>query len=169
MSEPQPAKLEVTSDQFADGGRLPMSAVHSGMGAGGLNRSPHLRWRGAPKGTKSFAVILHDPDAPTGVGFFHWTMWNIPAAVTELAENAGDPKAGAIPRGAVLGHTDFGEPGFGGAAPPPGHGDHRYQFTVYALDVPTLDIGANSTAALLRFVMRGHVLAQGTITGVFGR
>jgi Raf kinase inhibitor-like YbhB/YbcL family protein len=169
MQQSEPATLEVRSNTFTDGATLPESTVFNGFGCTGGNRSPDLRWSGAPNGTKSYALILHDPDAPTGVGFFHWIMWNIPGDVTELPENAGDPASGLGPRGAVYGHTDFGKPGYGGPCPPPGHGQHRYQFTVYALSVPTLDLPQTATAATLRFTMIGKILAQGTLTGLYGR
>ncbi|HEX8660715.1 MAG TPA: YbhB/YbcL family Raf kinase inhibitor-like protein, partial [Brevundimonas sp.] len=117
----------LTSTGFADGGALPDAQVYAKG-----NRSPQLSWSGAPEGTKSFAVTCYDPDAPTGSGFWHWTVANIPADVTELTEG------GPVPAGAVEGRTDFGEPGFGGAAPPQGHGPHRYIFTVFAVDVDSL-------------------------------
>jgi Raf kinase inhibitor-like YbhB/YbcL family protein len=161
--------MKIESTAFADGARLPKSALFDGMGVGGDNRSPHLRWTDVPEGTQSFAVIVHDPDAPTGTGFFHWIAFNIPADCTELAENAGEKGGGKLPAGAVHGHTDFGTPGYGGAAPPPGHGDHRYEFHVYALDVPSFDLGPGTTAALLRFMMLGHTLAEATYTGTYGR
>ena len=119
----------LTSDDFNDGGVLPDAQVYAKG-----NTSPHLAWSGAPEGTKSFAITCYDPDAPTGSGFWHWTVANIPADVRALA--AGGP----LPTGAVEGRTDFGTPGFGGAAPPAGHGPHRYVFTVFAVDVEALDV-----------------------------
>src|SRR5687768_7129889 len=101
----------VTSTGFTDGGPLPDAQVFAKG-----NRSPQLSWSGAPEGTKSFAVTCYDPDAPTGSGFSHWTVANSPVDVTGLAEG------GPVPAGAVEGRTDFSEPGFGGAAPPQGHG-----------------------------------------------
>ena len=119
----------LTSNDIIDGGVLPDAQVQAKG-----NTSPHLKWSGAPEGTKSYAVTCYDPDAPTGSGFWHWTVANIPAEVTEL------PTGGPVPTGAVEGRTDFGEPGFGGAAPPPGHGPHRYIFTVFAVDTEALEV-----------------------------
>jgi Raf kinase inhibitor-like YbhB/YbcL family protein len=168
MPDQKPVRLTVTSKTFDEGATVPLTARFSGFGVGGGNRSPHITWSGAPPTTKSYAVVLHDPDAPTGTGFFHWVVFNIPADVTELPENAGADDA-ALPKGARHGHTDFGARNYGGPAPPPGHGPHRYQFHVYALDVPSLDANETTTAALLRFMMIGHVVAQGVLTGVFER
>ena len=169
MASDTSAKLTVTSKTFAEGETVPASARFHGFGVGGGNKSPHIAWSGEPPGTQSFAVILHDPDAPTGTGFFHWVLFNIPADVHELPEDAGHESGAKLPRGAAHGHTDFGSPSYGGPAPPPGHGPHRYEFYVYALDVPALDAGPTTTAALLRFMMLGHVLAEGKLTGIYER
>jgi hypothetical protein len=146
----------VTSDDFADGATLPDAQVYARG-----NRSPHLTWSGAPEGTKSFAITCYDPDAPTGSGFWHWTVANIPADVTEIA--AGGP----VPTGAVEGRTDFGQPGFGGAAPPAGHGPHRYIFTVFAVDVDRLDVTPENSGAIFGFNLHFHTLAKASITGVY--
>ncbi|HZV84117.1 MAG TPA: YbhB/YbcL family Raf kinase inhibitor-like protein [Brevundimonas sp.] len=146
----------LTSNGFSDGGALPDAQVQAKG-----NRSPHLKWSGAPEGTKSFAVTCYDPDAPTGSGFWHWTVANIPADVTELAEGA------AVPAGAVEGRTDFGEPGFGGAAPPAGHGPHRYIFTVFAVDADRLDVTRENSGAVFGFNLHFHTLAKASITGVY--
>ena len=148
--------LTVTSAGFTDGGDLPDAQVQAKG-----NRSPQLSWSGAPEGTKSFAITCSDPDAPTGSGFWHWTVANIPADVTELAEGA------AVPKGAVEGRTDFGEPGFGGAAPPPGHGPHRYIFTVFAVDVGSLPVTPEDSGAKYGFNLHFHTLAKASITGVY--
>ena len=146
----------VTSNSFSDGGTLPDAQVQAKG-----NRSPHLSWDGAPEGTKSFAVTCFDPDAPTGSGFWHWTVANISADVTELAEGA------AVPAGAVEGRTDFGEPGFGGAAPPPGHGPHRYIFTVFAVDMDKLDVTGDDSGAKYGFNLHFHTLAKASITAIY--
>lgn len=161
--------LNVTSQTFKNGERLPHSVLFSGMGVGGGNRSPQLSWSGAPAGVKSYAIILHDPDAPTGTGFFHWVLFNIPGSVTELPEDTGNSSGKNLPSGAVHGHTDFGVHHYGGPAPPPGHGPHHYHFMVYALDTPKLDLDETTTAAKLRFFMLGHTLAQGEIMGMYER
>lgn len=149
----------LTSTGFADGGTLPDDQVYAKG-----NRSPQLAWSGAPEGTKSFAVTCYDPDAPTGSGFWHWTVANIPADVTELAEGAS---SAGLPKGAVEGRTDFGEPGFGGAAPPAGHGQHRYIFTVFAVDTERLEVTPENSGAVFGFNLHFHTLARASITGVY--
>ena len=149
----------LTSTGFTDGGTLPDAQVHAKG-----NRSPQLSWSGAPEGTKSFAVTCFDPDAPTGSGFWHWTVANIPADVTALAEGASPA---GLPAGAVEGRTDFGEPGFGGAAPPAGHGPHRYIFTVFAVDTDRLEVTPENSGAVFGFNLHFHTLAKASITGVY--
>jgi len=149
----------VTSNGFTDGGVLPDAQVQAKG-----NRSPHLSWSGAPEGTRSFAVTCYDPDAPTGSGFWHWTVANIPVDVTELAEGTSPD---GLPKGAVEGRTDFGEPGYGGAAPPPGHGPHRYIFTVFAVDTERLDVTPKNSGAVFGFNLHFHTLAKASITGVY--
>ncbi|HEV8449546.1 MAG TPA: YbhB/YbcL family Raf kinase inhibitor-like protein [Gemmatimonadaceae bacterium] len=163
---PQTAKgkLIVTSEAFSDGDEIPMKNVSDG--AGGGNQSPQISWSGAPPGTKSFAITCFDPDAPTGSGYWHWLAWGIPASVTKLDAGAG---TGRAPAGAQSGYGDSGTASYDGPAPPKGDGDHRYIFTVYALDVDT-PRGATdkTTGAGVIFRMRGHLLASGSITGRFG-
>ena len=146
----------LTSNDVTDGGVLPDAQVKA-LG----DTSPHLKWSGAPEGTRSYAVTCYDPDAPTGSGFWHWTVANIPADVTELAAGA------ALPPGAVEGRTDFGAPGFGGAAPPAGHGPHRYIFTVFAVDVETLDVTPDNSGAVFGFNLHFHTLAKASITATY--
>ncbi len=161
-------KLSVKSNTFADGAKLPISAVLNSFGCTGSNRSPHLAWSGEPRGTASFAVILHDPDAPTGTGWYHWLVFNIPPDVHELKEGAGAKGSPGLPAGAVLGLTDFGISEYGGPCPPVGDKPHRYVFTVYAF-ATKVDGGPLTTAAALRFFTRESTLAAGTITALFGR
>lgn len=149
----------LTSTGFTDGGALPDAQVHARG-----NRSPQLSWSGAPEGTKSFAITCYDPDAPTGSGFWHWTVANIPADVTGLGEGAS---SAGLPEGAVEGRTDFGEPGFGGAAPPPGHGPHHYVFTVFAVDVEQLPVTPEDSGAKFGFNLHFHTLARASITGIY--
>ena len=151
--------FSLLSNDFTDGGTLPDAQVQAKG-----NSSPHLRWSGAPAGTRSFAVTCYDPDAPTGSGFWHWTVANIPADVTELLEDAS---SGGLPRGAVEGRTDFGAPGYGGAAPPPGHGPHRYIFTVFAVDVPQLDVTPDNSGAVFGFNLHFHTLATASLTATY--
>ena len=149
----------VTSTGFADGGALPDAQVQAKG-----NRSPQLSWSGAPAGTKSFAITCFDPDAPTGSGFWHWTVANIPADVNDLAEGGSSD---GLPQGAVEGRTDFGEPGYGGAAPPPGHGPHRYIFTVFAVDMERLDVTPENSGAVFGFNLHFHTLAKASITATY--
>ncbi|MBJ7485369.1 YbhB/YbcL family Raf kinase inhibitor-like protein [Brevundimonas sp.] len=146
----------LTSHDITDGGVLPDAQVQAKG-----NTSPHLAWSGAPEGTKSYAITCYDPDAPTGSGFWHWTVANIPADVSEIATG------GPVPSGAVEGRTDYGPAGFGGAAPPPGHGPHRYIFTVFAVDVETLDVTPDNSGAVFGFNLFFHTLAKATITATY--
>lgn len=149
----------LTSNDITDGGVLPDAQVKAEG-----NTSPHLAWSGAPEGTRSYAVHCFDPDAPTGSGFWHWTVANIPADIRELATGAS---SAGLPKGAIEGRTDFGEPGFGGAAPPAGHGPHRYVFTVFAVDVETLDVTAETSGAVFGFNLFFHTLAKASITATY--
>lgn len=149
----------LTSNDITDGGVLPEAQVQAKG-----NTSPHLAWSGAPEGTRSYAVTCYDPDAPTGSGFWHWTVANIPAEVSELASGAS---SGGLPKGAVEGRTDFGAPGYGGAAPPPGHGPHRYIFTVFAVDVELLDVTPENSGAVFGFNLHFHTLAKASITATY--
>jgi Raf kinase inhibitor-like YbhB/YbcL family protein len=143
-------------------GRFPMAQVFSGFGCTGENKSPALSWTDAPESTQSFALIMHDPDAPTGVGFFHWIVVNIPRGTTSL------PEGGPLPEGAHELHTDFGNTGYGGPCPPPG-APHRYEITLYALSTPSLDLPDGATGALARFMVGQSTLALGRATATYGR
>lgn len=164
---PQPAKqgasLTVASDSFGEGDSIGMDYVFSGCG--GKNKSPQLNWSGAPAGTKSFAITCFDPDAPTGSGYWHWLAFDIPPSVTRLDEGAGTDKS---PGGGRSGASDYGISSYGGPCPPKGDGAHRYYFTVYALDVPSIGADEKTHGATCVFKMRGHVLASGTLMGTFG-
>jgi Raf kinase inhibitor-like YbhB/YbcL family protein len=157
--------FQLRSEDLKEGGRLAMSQVYNGFGHKGGNLSPHLAWTGAPQGTKSFVVTAYDPDAPTGSGWWHWVVANIPASVSELPTGASG--TAAMPAGAVESRTDYGTAGYGGAAPPPG-APHRYIFTVYALKVPQLEVTADSSAALVGFQTHFNSLAKASITALYG-
>jgi Raf kinase inhibitor-like YbhB/YbcL family protein len=161
----------VTSDSFKDGDYLGKDHILSadyGFGCAGGNRSPHLRWSGAPDGTKSFAVTCYDPDAPTGSGFWHWVVVNIPASVTELPLDAGNLATGKLPKGALQTRTDFGVAGYGGPCPPEGDHPHRYFFTVHAVK-SELGVTAETSAAVIGFQLHFNTLAKAAIMGLFKR
>ena len=162
--------LTVVSDDMTDG--QPMAAPQaSGIFGvpGGTDTSPHLRWEGAPEGTQSYAVTCFDPDAPTGSGFWHWTVFDIPATVTELPTGAGSPDGANLPPGAVQSRNDANMLGYVGAGPPPGHGPHRYVFAVHALDLDKTGATVDSMPAYVGFTMYGHTLARGILTATFER
>jgi Raf kinase inhibitor-like YbhB/YbcL family protein len=160
----QEAWLTVTSPSITKGAKIPMDNVFTGCG--GKNVAPALAWSGAPAGTKSFAITCFDPDAPTGSGYWHWVAFNIPGDTTSLNAGEGNDE---LPAGGKGGFTDFGMNSYGGPCPPKGDGDHHYTYTVYALDVDTIDGASDkTTGATLVFMMMGHVLATGTLMGRFG-
>ena len=164
--------LTLTSSSFKEGATLGMDHILSadyGFGCGGGNKSPQLSWSSVPAGTKSIAVHSFDPDAPTGSGFWHWVVVNIPASVTELKLDAGNPAAGLLPKGALQTRTDFGKPGYGGPCPPEGHGPHRYQFTLFAVKQDALPVNADTSAAIVGFNLHFNTIEKATLTGVFKR
>ncbi|MET7990314.1 YbhB/YbcL family Raf kinase inhibitor-like protein [Amycolatopsis sp. NPDC005232] len=164
---PSVPSFTLRSTDIAEGETLTTPHLSGIFGAGGEDRSPQLSWEGFPEGTRSFAVTVYDPDAPTASGFWHWAVFNVPASVTELAANAGDANGSGLPEGAVTLKGDGGVKQFLGAAPPPGHGPHRYYFVVHALDVDSLEIDGDATPAFLGFNLFGHTLARATITAVY--
>jgi hypothetical protein len=164
--------LRLISESFRDGDYLGAEHVLSadyGFGCSGANKSPHLSWSGAPDKTKSFAITCFDPDAPTGSGFWHWVVVNIPASVSELpldAGNAGSPK---LPAGALQVRTDFGAPGYGGPCPPEGDHPHRYIFTIHAVSVEALPVNADTSAAIVGFHLHFNRLAKASLIGLVKR
>ena len=154
--------LQVSSPAFAPGSPIPKKYAYRGEGQ---NVSPPLRWRGAPAGVKSFALIVDDPDAPSPrhprpTPWVHWVLWNLPAQASSLQEGSAG--------GGHSGTSDFGKPGWGGPLPPPGSGRHRYVFKVYALDT-TLNLAPTARKADLLAAMQGHILAQGELIGTYER
>jgi len=160
---PQVARLEVRSPDFEDGGELPAWA--RARDAGGEGLSPALHWLDAPADTRSFVVRVHDPDAPTMSGFWHWAVYDLPATTDHLPRGAGTPASGLLPAGAVPVANELGAEEYTGAAPPAGHGRHRYFFVVSALGVERLDLPADITPAVLGFMLREHELARGVTVG----
>jgi len=163
----KPAAFRVTSPTFR--GTLPMQHVFKGFGCEGGNVSPALSWSGAPAATKSFAVTVYDPDAPTGSGWWHWTVFNIPATVTKLEAGAGNAEGKGLPAGAQQGRTDFGSAAFGGACPPPGDKPHRYIVTVFALKLDKIPLDASASGALVGFYLNANALAKTRLTARYGR
>lgn len=162
--------LTVRSDSFEDGDYLGAAHVLSetyGFGCAGENISPALSWSGAPNGTKSFAVTCFDPDAPTGSGFWHWVVANIPPSVTSLPAGAGSGEG--LPDGALQVRTDFGAPGYGGPCPPEGDHPHRYLFTVHAVGLDTLPVDADTSAAVVGFLLNFNTLEKASLMGLYKR
>ncbi|HZT96019.1 MAG TPA: YbhB/YbcL family Raf kinase inhibitor-like protein [Chloroflexota bacterium] len=163
--------LKLSSDTFEDGDYLSREQVLSsefGFGCAGGNISPHLRWEGAPAGTKSFAVTCYDPDAPTGSGFWHWVIVNIPPTVTQLQEGAGNP-GGNLPAGALQTRTDAGRSGYAGPCPPEGDHPHRYVFTVFAVSQDSLPVAEDTPAAVVGFNLHFSTLEKATLMGLYKR
>ncbi|MFU9138161.1 kinase inhibitor [Erwinia tasmaniensis] len=157
--------MKLTSLDFNDGDKLPLRHVFNGMGYQGDNLSPHLAWDEVPEGTKSFVITCFDPDAPTGSGWWHWGVANLPADARTLPQGAGSGVA-PLPAGAVHTRTDFGSQGYGGAAPPKGE-SHRYIFTVYALDVDNIEVDEQASGAMLGFNVHFHKLGSASLTALY--
>ena len=159
----------LTSSSFNDGDYLSMDHVLAesfGFGCAGKNISPQLSWSGAPEGTKSFALTCYDPDAPTGSGFWHWVVANIPPDVTSLDAGAS---GSAMPKGAIESRTDTGQPGYAGPCPPEGDHPHRYIFTIFAVGAESLQVDADTPAAVVGFQLNFNTLAKATLMGLFKR
>ncbi|WP_288012558.1 YbhB/YbcL family Raf kinase inhibitor-like protein [Diaphorobacter sp.] len=159
----------LTSPDIADGSTIAQSFEFDGFGCSGRNQSPVLRWSGAPEGTKGFAVNVYDPDAPTGSGFWHWYVIDLPASVSELPANAGAKGGAHLPNGARQIRNDYGQYAWGGMCPPPGDKPHRYIFTVHALSVERIDVPDDAPAALTGFMVNAHTLAKASFTATYGR
>lgn len=163
------APFRLTSPDIRPNGTIQLEQVFNSFGCTGKNLSPALAWSGAPADTKSFALLVHDPDAPTGgAGWWHWLVVNIPPNIAGLAKNAGKTDGSNLPAGAVHVNTDFGGPGWGGPCPPVGDKPHRYIFTLYALKTERLDV-TGASASLAGYMVNGNTIAKATLTGRFGR
>lgn len=166
LATPAAPRFVVASPDIAEGRSLGQDQVFNSMGCSGANLSPTLGWKDAPAGTKSFAVTVYDPDAPTGSGWWHWLVYDIPAAANGLP--AGIGTKAALPAGAVQGRNDGGARAFGGACPLDGK-KHHYVFTVYALKVDKLGIPEDASAAMIGFMLNMNALAKSTITATYAR
>jgi Raf kinase inhibitor-like YbhB/YbcL family protein len=162
--------FQASSPDITSGKPIAAKFIYQGFGCSGQNVSPAVMWRYAPAGTRSFALLVHDPDAPTGgAGFWHWVVVDIPAGTAFIAQGAGSVDGKRLPAGARQLPTDFGTSGWGGPCPPVGDQPHRYNFTVYALKVERLELPTNATASLAGFMVNSNALGKASFTGLFGR
>ena len=170
ISNEQISRLKTFTLSSKDlGGQATKTLEFNGFGCSGSNQSPHLYWEHAPHETKSFAITMFDPDAPTGSGFWHWIVFDIPANINELLPNTGNVNHNLAPRGVIQSKTDYGIYGFGGPCPPVGHGIHQYIITVYALKVETLGLDENASPAVVGFNLWQNTLAKASIIAYYKR
>jgi Raf kinase inhibitor-like YbhB/YbcL family protein len=163
------AGFQLTSPDIKPNSTIDKKFEANVFGCTGENKSPALKWSGAPKDTKSFVVTVYDPDAPTGSGFWHWFVYNIPANVTELPADAGAQGGANLPKGAAMNRIDYGFAAWGGPCPPEGDKPHRYVFTVYALKTDKLDLPPDATAAVAGFMTNANKIASASFTAKYGR
>ena len=159
----------LSSPDIPAGGTIPQEFEFNSFGCTGRNESPVLRWQGAPTGTQSLALTVYDPDAPSGSGWWHWMVVDLPPTATELQANAGAAGSTTLPTGARQIRNDYGSFAWGGVCPPPGDKPHRYVFTVHALSVPKLDVPDDATAALAGFMINANTIATASFTAHYGR
>jgi Raf kinase inhibitor-like YbhB/YbcL family protein len=165
---PAVPSFELRSDDVSDGQMMTDNQVYNAFGMTGKNISPSLSWSGFPTETRGFAVTCFDPDAPTGSGFWHWVLVDIPVSVTSLPSGAGHASGAGLPAGAMHLRNDYGSRDFGGAAPPAGDPPHRYVFAVHALDVPSLELEPDTTPAVAGFNLRFRTIARALLVPVYG-
>ena len=163
------SNFTLTSPEIPSGGSIDPRFEFNGFGCSGQNQSPTLQWSGAPEGTQSFALTVYDPDAPTGSGWWHWFVVDLPAGTTQLKGDAGAAGGAGLPAGARQIRNDYGSFAWGGVCPPPGDKPHRYIFTVHALSVAQLEIPDDATAALAGFMVNANTLAKASFTSNYGR
>ena len=151
------------------GGQATKTEEFSGFGCEGENKSPQLSWANAPEGTKSFAITMYDPDAPTGSGWWHWVVFDIPANMNELVTNAGNINLKLVPKGVIQSITDYGANGYGGPCPPEGHGLHQYIITVYALKTDKLGLNESTNPAVVGYYLWNNTIAKASIVTYYQR
>ena len=151
------------------GGNATITEEFNGFGCTGENTSPQLSWSNVPEGTKSFAITMYDPDAPTGSGWWHWVVFDIPNDVHEVLKNAGNVEAGLMPKEAIQSITNYGAPGYGGPCPPENHGIHQYVITVHALKVEKLGLDENTNPAVVGYYLWNNTLAKASIVTYYER
>lgn len=161
-------KLTLTSNDITDGKLMSKAQEFSSFGCTGNNISPQLSWTGVPEGTEAFALFVYDPDAPTGSGWWHWQLVNIPKNITSLEADSGNKSGKNLPLGSLQIENDYGFKHFGGACPPNGHGVHRYQFTLYALSTK-LNLPENASSALTGYMVKANAIASATIEALYAR
>ncbi len=163
------APFTLSSNDIATGEFMPKAQEFNGFGCTGGDLSPQLTWANAPRGTKSFAITAYDPDAPTGSGWWHWQVVNIPVNVTELASGAGTIEGNSLLKNSTTVANDYGNKSFGGACPPKGHGVHHYRFTIHALSVEKIDLPENASGALAGYMINSNTIASSTIESLYKR
>ncbi|MEP5338820.1 MAG: YbhB/YbcL family Raf kinase inhibitor-like protein [Algibacter sp.] len=151
------------------GGQATINEEFNGFGCTGKNQSPQLSWKNAPEGTKSFAITMYDPDAPTGSGWWHWIVFDIPSNINELVSGAGDIKLNLAPKEAIQSITDYSANGYGGPCPPEGHGLHQYIITIHALKTDKLELGANTNPAVVGYYLWSNTLEKASIVTYYKR
>lgn len=161
--------FQLSSNQLQAEQKIPAKFEFNGFGCQGENHSPQLSWKNAPQGTKSFALSVYDPDAPTGSGFWHWYVVNISAQIDQLVADAGNVDGSRLPQGAFQLKTDYGYHGWGGVCPPAGDNPHRYIFTVHALNVEKLEVNHDTTTALGGFLVNAHTIEKASFTAYYQR
>ncbi len=154
----------LSSPSFDDGALLPMKQVANQGDCKGKNHSPALEWSDGPAGTQSYAITVYDPDAPTGSGWWHWVLFNIPKDVTSLREAMT-----VFPKGSVQARNDWGVSRFGGACPPAGSKPHRYIFTVYALKIDKIPLQSDASGAMVGFYIHQNILKKASVTATYSR
>lgn len=163
------AQNTFTLSSSSIGGEATVKEEFNGFGCTGNNESPQLSWKNAPEETKSFAITMYDPDAPTGSGWWHWVVFDIPNTINELVANAGNTKLRLAPKQAIQSITDFGVNGYGGPCPPNDHGLHQYIITVHALKTTKLELDKSTNPAVVGYYLWNNTLAKASIVMYYQR